>query len=79
MKRGLDLVVCSRLHPPKGYNIVSVETERRYPDHHPEAGKPISHACIALDGVIVHDPFPSATKSYILQYYYDIKPLQLAG
>lgn len=78
-KRGLDLIVCSRLQPPEGYSIVSVETERRYPEGHIDAGRPISHACIALDGVIVHDPFPSPTKTYTLQYYYEIKPFTLVS
>ena len=48
----------SPLSPPEGYSIAVVLTDRVYPENHDKAGQKIYHACIALDGKVVHDPFP---------------------
>jgi hypothetical protein len=74
--RGLSLLLRSVIMPPEGYSIASVETDRIYPSTHQDAGKPISHAVIALDGQIVFDPFPEPyTGPYVIKHYYAILPL----
>jgi hypothetical protein len=72
--RGMSFEMCSKLSPPPGYSIVSIETERRYPDDHERAGARISHACVALDGKIIHDPFPHPSEIHDIQYYFEFKP-----
>jgi hypothetical protein len=72
--KNLMLTLHSKLKPPKGYSIASVYTSRTYPEGHKEAGDKISHACVAYNGIIVHDPFPGSAEDYELQHYYTITP-----
>lgn len=44
--------------PPRGYSIASGYSARLFPEGHEKAGERIPHACVAFDGVVVHDPFP---------------------
>ena len=75
LKRGYALEVGSLLTPPKGYSIVTVETDRVYPEGHPKEGEHILHACVALDGKIVHDPFPEPSLVYNVRYFHHITKL----
>ena len=44
--------------PPKGFSIASGYSDRIFPEGHRFAGRRISHAVVAFDGVPVHDPYP---------------------
>lgn len=68
--QGYHLHMTSKLKPPEGYSIVSILTDRIYLEGHEKAGKRISHACVALDGKIVHDPFPEPSVVCDIQYYF---------
>ena len=65
----------SPLDPPYGYSIVTVYTERTYPEGHPKAGVSIAHSCVAFDGVIVHDPYPLPSEKREIKYYNELRPL----
>lgn len=45
---GLDIETCNPEHPPAGYSIAYGQSPRG-----------VSHAVVALDGKVVHDPHPS--------------------
>lgn len=62
----------SKDRPPEGYSIVSVFTDRSYPEGHEKAGERISHACVALDGILVHDPYTGYVGDYEIKYYFTI-------
>jgi hypothetical protein len=62
--------------PPNGYSIASVYTNRIFPVDHPKAGERISHACVAFNGLIVHDPYPIPGKiRYDIQHFQSLVPL----
>jgi len=61
--------------PPAGYSIASGRSGRVYPDGHQKAGERIHHACVAFDGVVVHDPFPIPGMFDQIGYYQRLVPL----
>jgi hypothetical protein len=76
--KGLQLRECSAKNPPKGWAIASGDGFRVYPDGHEKAGKPISHATVAFNGEVLHDPFPGGKGLAHVSYYWAIEPI-LAG
>jgi hypothetical protein len=68
-ENNLVRLFCEEDQPPKGYSIVMVYSERTYPVGHAYAGSKISHACVAFNGIIVHDPYPIPTKIGEIKYY----------
>lgn len=62
-------------NPPEGYSIAIVSTDRVYPEDHYKHGKKIIHACVALDGAICHDPYPSGSTNIEILRYEEIKPM----
>ena len=74
-EHGYRLSLFNKNNPPKGYSIVSVYTDRVYPEGHLKAGIKISHSCVAFNGIIVHDPYPLPSETYDIQHYQSLKPL----
>lgn len=73
---GYRLVYADVDMPPLGYSIATVYTDRRYPDNHPRRpGVLIAHSCIALDGRIVHDPYPQANQNRDIRYFIELVPM----
>ncbi len=76
--RGLSIeyrVLHERRKLPQGYCIVAGRSGRVYPEGHRLAGQRIHHACVAFDGVVVHDPFPVPGEFGDISAWYEIKPL----
>jgi hypothetical protein len=74
--RGFKLTHSRGGEAPSGYSIATVFTERTYPADHPlKPGARIAHACVAFDGVVVHDPYPLPTQEREIRYYAMIVPL----
>lgn len=71
-ERGYTIELVSRLTVPEGYHIVSTYTERLYPKGHSNEGERISHACVGLNGKIVHDPFEGYMGNYDIQCFYTL-------
>jgi hypothetical protein len=61
--------------PPRGYSIASGKSTRTYPADHAKAGERISHACVAFDGIVVHDPYPLPGGFDEIYTYQTIDPL----
>lgn len=75
---GLKLVYYEDTNPPKGYSIATVTTDRIYPEGHLKAGQVIWHACVALDGEIVHDPYPEGSSNIKIFHYEKLENLSPA-
>jgi hypothetical protein len=76
--KGYELEVCSLDDPPSGYSILSVETEKQFPEGHALAGQYVIHACVAFGGSIVHDPYPINVSIRRLLYYHTLTPISLS-
>ena len=61
--------------PPRGFSIASGKSTRTRPIGDPRAGERISHACVAFDGVVVHDPFPLPGGFDLISGYWTIDPI----
>lgn len=73
--QGLKMTMRGGRNPPKGYSIVAGRSSRLYPDGHAKAGQRIHHACVAFDGVVVHDPFPVPGGFDEVSHYWVIEPM----
>lgn len=62
--------------PPKGFSIASGYSDRTFPEGHKYAGKRISHAVIAFDGVPVHDPYPIKGTFGDIVNYKTLEPIE---
>lgn len=58
IEQGYKVMYHPASDPPKGFSIASGYSDRTFPEGHRLAGKRISHAVVAFDGVPVHDPYP---------------------
>lgn len=76
-ERGLDLESYGPTEAPKGWAIAHGEGYRIYPDDHDLAGAPITHACVAFNGEVLHDPFPGGTGLKSIDGYWALEPLQV--
>lgn len=77
-ERGMELEVCEADDPPKGWSIAKGEGFRIYPDDHPRAGRPISHAVVAFNGEILHDPYPGGKGLKTIEGYWELIPVPVA-
>lgn len=73
--RGLENVTHRPNDPPKGYSIACGQSSRIYPAGHRKEGRPIQHACVAFDGVVVHDPYPIRGEFSSILCYQNLEPL----
>ncbi len=71
----LKLVKYDKSNPPHDYAIAVGTIPYEYPSDHPRSGKKITHACITLNGIVVHDPFPIKTKGFEISYFYKIEEM----
>lgn len=71
-------VLNERRSLPKGYCIVSGRSSRLYPEGHAKAGERIHHACVAFDGVVVHDPFPLPGEFGEISAFFTISQISLS-
>lgn len=74
-QKGYYLDTCSKDTPPKGYSIISGETERIYPENHEKAGLSIYHAVVALDGQQIWDPYPNPSPLIVTNFYFTLTPI----
>lgn len=75
--RGLALVERSAANPPKGWSIACGPGFRTYPEDHEKAGLPISHACVAFNGEVLHDPFPGGKGLVEIQYFWALESIEM--
>ena len=76
LEQGYEIEYHLASEPPKGFSIASGYSDRIFPDGHPNAGEPISHAVVAFDGVPVHDPFPLKGEFYNIYSYKTLVPIK---
>lgn len=67
--RGLHLYMHRADDPPKGWSIACGPGFRLYPEGHEKAGLPISHATVAFNGEVLHDPFPGGKGLASVEYF----------
>jgi hypothetical protein len=73
--KGYKLEVRLLSHPPKGYGILSITTDRVYPEGHSKAGEPIYHAVVTYGEKIIHDPFPTGSTVTSKRHYQELVPM----
>lgn len=74
-ERGLFMTHRGTREPPRGYAIANGRSGRIYPEGHKSAGERIHHACVAFDGVVVHDPFPVPGEFSDVTSYFTLDPI----
>ena len=65
--------------PPKGYSIGQGYGDRIYPEGHSMAGRPIAHAAVMFNGVLVHDPYPLKGGFERVKGYWTIRATEKAA
>jgi len=73
---GLDLANYPADDPPKGWSIARGPGFRIYPEGHELSGQPISHATVAFNGEVLHDPFPGGTGLKEVNGYWALEPMK---